>query len=106
MLELYPDLVLGFIIAGNESFERLASMGLIMNLSVYLKTKYNLYGVFLINVVSIWGGSCNILPLFGAFIAEKFLGRFGTLLLGCSASFVVTLLTSHSYSYAKLHSPS
>ncbi|OWM78614.1 protein NRT1/ PTR FAMILY 2.8-like [Punica granatum] len=77
-----------FFIIGNESFERLASMGLIMNLSVYLKIKYNMYGVFLINVVSIWGGSCNILPLFGAFIAEKYLGRFKTLLLGCSASFV------------------
>ncbi|KAK4792102.1 hypothetical protein SAY86_022537 [Trapa natans] len=77
-----------FYIIGNESFERLASMGLVMNLSVYLKTKYNMYGVFLINVVSIWSGFCNILPLLGAFIAEKFLGRFGTLLLGCSASFI------------------
>lgn len=80
-----------FFVIGNESFERLASMGLIMNLSVYLKTKYNMYGVFLINVVSIWGGSCNILPLLGAFIAEKYLSRFGTLLLGCSASFLVTI---------------
>ncbi|XP_030459509.1 protein NRT1/ PTR FAMILY 2.8-like [Syzygium oleosum] len=77
-----------FYILGNESFERLASMSLIMNLPVYLKMKYNLYGVFLINVVSIWSGCCNILPLAGAFVAEKYLGRFRTLLLGCTASFL------------------
>ncbi|KAF8007874.1 hypothetical protein BT93_K1766 [Corymbia citriodora subsp. variegata] len=75
-----------FYILGNESFERLAAMSLIMNLPVYLKTKYNLYGVFLVNVVSIWSGCCNVLPLVGAFVAEKYLGRFRTLLLGCTAS--------------------
>lgn len=64
-------------------------MSLIMNLPVYLKMKYNLYGVFLINVVSIWSGCCNVLPLAGAFVAEKYLGRFRTLLLGCTASFLV-----------------
>ncbi|KAL3714849.1 hypothetical protein ACJRO7_006711 [Eucalyptus globulus] len=77
-----------FYILGNESFERLAAMSLQMNLPVYLKTKYNLYGVFLINVVSIWSGCCNVLPLVGAFVAEKYLGRFRTLLLGCTVSFM------------------
>ncbi|CAD5332940.1 unnamed protein product [Arabidopsis thaliana] len=41
-----------YIIA-NESFEKLASMSLIGNLSVYLMTKYNLGGVFLVNVINI-----------------------------------------------------
>ncbi|KAF2562588.1 hypothetical protein F2Q70_00018588 [Brassica cretica] len=42
-----------YIIA-NESFEKLASMSLIGNLSVYLTTKYNLGGVFLVNIINIW----------------------------------------------------
>ncbi|KAI3440705.1 uncharacterized protein J3R85_003145 [Psidium guajava] len=69
-------------------------MSLIMNLPVYLKIKYNLYGVFLINVVSIWSGSCNVLPLLGAFVAEKYLGRFRTLLLGCTGMGMMTLTAS------------
>ncbi|KAG7556799.1 Proton-dependent oligopeptide transporter family [Arabidopsis suecica] len=76
-----------YIIA-NESFEKLASMSLIGNLSVYLTTKYNLGGVFLVNVINIWFGSCNVLTLVGAFVSDAYLGRFWTLLLGSIASFI------------------
>ncbi|KAJ1379590.1 Proton-dependent oligopeptide transporter family [Sesbania bispinosa] len=40
-----------YIIA-NESFEKLASMSLISNITVYLLTNYNLGGIFVVNVVS------------------------------------------------------
>ncbi|EOA22201.1 hypothetical protein CARUB_v10002773mg [Capsella rubella] len=76
-----------YIIA-NESFEKLASMSLIGNLSVYLTKKYNLGGVFLVNVINIWFGSCNVLSLAGAFVSDAYLGRFWTLLLGSIASFI------------------
>ncbi|CAM8974155.1 unnamed protein product [Rhodiola kirilowii] len=64
-------------ILGNESFEKLASMSLIANITVYLRTRYNLEGVLLVNVVQIWSGTCNIMTL---------LGRFKTLLFGSIAS--------------------
>lgn len=73
-------------IIGNESFEKLASMSLISNLTVYLLTKYNLSGIFVVNVVQIWNGSSNIASLVGAFISDTYLGRFRTLLYGCIAS--------------------
>ncbi|CAN8277116.1 unnamed protein product [Cochlearia groenlandica] len=76
-----------YIIA-NESFEKLASMSLIGNLSVYLTMKYNLGGVFLVNIVNIWFGSCNILSLVGAYVSDAYLGRFWTLLFGSIASFI------------------
>ncbi|KAG2239781.1 hypothetical protein Bca52824_091478 [Brassica carinata] len=76
-----------YIIA-NESFEKLASMSLIGNLSVYLTTKYNLGGVFLVNIINIWFGSCNFLSIPGAFVSDAYLGRFWTLLLGSIASFL------------------
>ncbi|KAH0870101.1 hypothetical protein HID58_077123 [Brassica napus] len=79
-----------YIIA-NESFEKLASMSLIGNLSVYLTTKYNLGGVFLVNIINIWFGSCNFLSIPGAFVSDAYLGRFWTLLLGSIASFLVNL---------------
>ncbi|KAK7827599.1 protein nrt1/ ptr family 2.8 [Quercus suber] len=60
----------------NESFEKLASMSLISNITVYLTTKYNLSGIFVVNVVNIWSGSSNITSLAGAFVADAYLGRF------------------------------
>lgn len=64
-------------------------MSLIGNLSVYLTTKYNLGGVFLVNVINIWFGSCNVLSIGGAFVSDAYLGRFWTLLLGSIASVIV-----------------
>ncbi|KAK2357468.1 protein NRT1/ PTR FAMILY 2.9 [Trifolium repens] len=73
-------------IIGNESFEKLASMSLISNLTVYLLTNYNLSGLFVVNVVQIWNGSSNIASIVGAFISDAYLGRFKTLLYGSFAS--------------------
>ncbi|XP_043700186.1 protein NRT1/ PTR FAMILY 2.8 [Telopea speciosissima] len=73
-------------IIGNETFEKLASMSIIANITVYLRTKYHLDGILLVNVVTIWFGSSNFSPLLGAFISDAYLGRFGTLLLGSFAS--------------------
>ncbi|KAL6181568.1 hypothetical protein ACLB2K_048223 [Fragaria x ananassa] len=73
-------------ILGNESFEKLASMSLIANMSVYLTTKYNLGGLFMVNVVNIWNGSSNVAALAGAFVSDTYLGRFRTLLCGSISS--------------------
>ncbi|XP_027368829.1 protein NRT1/ PTR FAMILY 2.8 [Abrus precatorius] len=73
-------------IIGNESFEKLASMSLISNLTVYLLTNYNLSAIFVVNVVQIWNGSSNITSIIGAFISDTYLGRFRTLLCGSIAS--------------------
>ncbi|PIN02126.1 H+/oligopeptide symporter [Handroanthus impetiginosus] len=69
-------------ILGNESFEKLASMSLVANITVYLRTKYNLSGIILVNVVTIWSGTSNISTIGGAIISDVYLGRFLTLLLG------------------------
>ncbi|KAL9227356.1 hypothetical protein vseg_003052 [Gypsophila vaccaria] len=76
-----------FILA-NETFEKLASMSLVANITVYLRTKYNMDGILLINVVTIWGGSSNILTLLGAVLSDAYLGRFSTLVIGSLASMV------------------
>ncbi|CAN6576257.1 unnamed protein product [Malus baccata var. baccata] len=66
-------------ILGNETTEKLASMSLIANLVVYLLENIT-------NVFNIWTGSCNIAPLFGAFLADTYLGKFYTLLFSSIAS--------------------
>ncbi|CAJ1940814.1 unnamed protein product [Sphenostylis stenocarpa] len=69
-------------IIGNESFEKLASMSLISNLTMYLLTNYNLSGIYVVNVVQIWNGSSNIFSIVGAFISDTYLGKFWTLISG------------------------
>ncbi|KAL2254023.1 protein NRT1/ PTR FAMILY 2.8 isoform X1 [Sesamum indicum] len=69
-------------ILANESFEKLAAMSLISNITVYLRTKYNLEGILLVNVVQIWSGTSNISSIAGAIISDAWLGRFLTLLIG------------------------
>lgn len=73
----------------NESFEKLASMSLIANITVYLTTRYNLSGIFVVNVVNIWNGSSNVASLAGAFVSDAYLGRFRTLILGSTSSILV-----------------
>ncbi|KAL5809235.1 hypothetical protein ACOSQ3_029926 [Xanthoceras sorbifolium] len=73
-------------ILGNETFEKLASMSLIANITVYLRTRYNMNGILLVNVVSIWSGSSNLTSIPGALISDTYLGRFYTLLFGSIAS--------------------
>ncbi|XP_031267809.1 protein NRT1/ PTR FAMILY 2.8 [Pistacia vera] len=75
-------------ILGNETFEKLASMSLIANITVYLHTKYNMDGILLVNVVSIWSGTSNLAAIPGALISDTYLGRFRTLLFGSISSFL------------------
>ncbi|XP_076927185.1 protein NRT1/ PTR FAMILY 2.8 [Bidens hawaiensis] len=73
-------------IIGNESFEKLASMSLVMNMTVYLRSNYNMSGIFLVNVVTIWIGTSNIWSLAGAFISDAYIGKYRTLLYASIAS--------------------
>ncbi|KAL1350131.1 protein NRT1/ PTR FAMILY 2.8 [Arachis hypogaea] len=81
-----------YYIIGNESFEKLASMSLISNLTIYLLTRYNLSAIFVVNVVQIWNGSSNVASIIGAFISDTYLGRFRTLLFGSIASLLGILI--------------
>ena len=61
---------------GNETFEKMASMSLMANLVLYLRTMYNLDNVTSVNIVIIWSGFSNILPLLGALLADAYLGKY------------------------------
>ncbi|KAI3848166.1 hypothetical protein MKX03_019845 [Papaver bracteatum] len=63
-------------ILGNETFERLATFGLLANFMVYLLKQFHLEQVFATNIINIWSGTTNFAPLFGAFISDAYLGKF------------------------------
>ena len=74
-------------------------MSLVANITVYLSTKYNLSGVFLVTVVNVWSGFSNISSLAGAFVSDAYLGKFYTLLFGSIASLLVIIIINYMWSF-------
>nr|ALE20036.1 NRT1/PTR family protein 2.1 [Catharanthus roseus] len=66
-------------VLGNETFERLASMGLFANFMIFLMTQFHMDLVSASNVINIWSGCSSFLPLLGAFVCDAYAGRFLTL---------------------------
>lgn len=66
-------------VLGNETFERLASMGLLANFMQFLLTVFHMDQVSASNVLNIWSGITNFIPLLGAFISDAYIGRFWTI---------------------------
>ncbi|XP_058073875.1 protein NRT1/ PTR FAMILY 2.13 [Magnolia sinica] len=75
-------------VIGNETFERLATLGLLMNFMVYLLQHLHLKQVFATNVINIWSGTTNFAPLVGAYLSDAYLGRFRILAYASVASFL------------------
>ncbi|KAH9603383.1 hypothetical protein KSS87_017231 [Heliosperma pusillum] len=76
-----------FIIA-NESFEKVASYGLLPNMIVYLMKDYKMSASKAQNLLYFWNAALNFLPIVGAFVADSYLGRFLTIGIGS----IITLL--------------
>lgn len=66
----------------NESFERLASIGLTPNMVFYLMDNYHMEVTIISTIFSLWGTLSNGLSIFGAVIADSYLGRFWVIVLG------------------------
>ncbi|KAL5729150.1 hypothetical protein ACHQM5_002139 [Ranunculus cassubicifolius] len=80
-----------FIIA-NESFERVASFGLLPNMILYLTGVYHMSVPTSVTVLSLWSAASNFLPWIGAFISDSYLGRYRTIVLGCFVSLLGMIL--------------
>ncbi|KAK6774430.1 hypothetical protein RDI58_029669 [Solanum bulbocastanum] len=70
-----------FIIA-NEALEKVASVGLISNMILYLKNEYHLTNASGATILFWWNAMSNFTPIFGAFLADSYLGRFYVIALG------------------------
>ena len=61
---------------------------------VYLLQVFNMSQVGAANVVSIWIGVSNCIPILGAAVADAYLGKFRTIVLASFATLVVCKLLS------------
>ncbi|KAL2486370.1 Protein NRT1/PTR FAMILY 8.1 [Abeliophyllum distichum] len=66
-------------ILGNECCERLAYYGMSSNLFLYFTNQLNQHSVTASKNLSNWSGTCYVMPLLGAFLADAYLGRYWTI---------------------------
>ncbi|KAK2378679.1 protein NRT1/ PTR FAMILY 1.2 [Trifolium repens] len=76
-----------FIIA-NESLARVATLGLLPNMILYLMGSYNLHLSKATHILLLSVATTNFMPLIGAFIADSHLGRFLAVGLGSIITFM------------------
>ncbi|XP_066396601.1 protein NRT1/ PTR FAMILY 8.2-like [Miscanthus floridulus] len=81
-------------ILGNECCERLAYYGMSSNLVNYMIDRLHQGNAAAANNVSNWSGTCYVMPLLGAFLADAYLGRYRTIAAFMALYIVgLTLLT-------------
>ncbi|GFP80545.1 protein nrt1/ ptr family 8.1 [Phtheirospermum japonicum] len=66
-------------ILGNECCERLAYYGMSSNLLLYFTNQLNQHNATASRNLSNWSGTCYVMPLVGAFLADAYLGRYWTI---------------------------
>ncbi|XVF44148.1 hypothetical protein PTKIN_Ptkin02bG0097600 [Pterospermum kingtungense] len=92
-------------ILGNETFERLATFGLLANFMVYLMKEFHMDQVSASNILNIWSGVTNFAPLVGAFISDAYAGRFRTIAVASVASLLGLVTITLTAWIPHLHPP-
>ncbi|XP_052137746.1 protein NRT1/ PTR FAMILY 2.11-like [Oryza glaberrima] len=92
-------------VIGNETFEKLGTIGTTANLLVYLTTVYHLPSVHAATLLNFFSGTTNLAPLLGAFLSDTFLGRYTTIAAASLASCLGMLLLTLTAAIPSLHPP-
>ncbi|XVE83828.1 hypothetical protein DITRI_Ditri16bG0118800 [Diplodiscus trichospermus] len=92
-------------IIGNETFEKIGTMGTLSNLVVYLTSVFNMKSITAATFINIFQGISNMAPLLGAFLSDTYFGRYKTLAFACSASFLGMAVLTLTAAIPKLHPP-
>ncbi|XP_011090957.1 protein NRT1/ PTR FAMILY 1.2 isoform X2 [Sesamum indicum] len=82
---------LPFII-GIEALEKMATFGLMPNMTLYLMKEYHMGMTTASNLLFFWSAATNFMPLLGALVADSFLGRFYTIGIGSVISLMGMIL--------------
>ncbi|KAL5561974.1 hypothetical protein UlMin_031721 [Ulmus minor] len=93
-------------IVGYEIFERLAYMGVQASLVIYLTRKFHEGTVTASNNVTNWAGTAWMTPILGAYIADAYLGRYWTFVLGTAIYLLGMILLTLAVSVPALRPPS
>ncbi|KAH6799033.1 Major facilitator superfamily protein [Perilla frutescens var. frutescens] len=90
-------------VIGNETFEKLGTIGTTTNLIVYLTTVFNMNSTTANKVLNTFNGTCNFGTLAGAFLSDTYLGRYNTICISSVSSFLGMLVLTMTAAFPKLH---
>ncbi|CAD6266600.1 unnamed protein product [Miscanthus lutarioriparius] len=90
-------------VIGNETCEKLGTIGTTANLLVYLTTVYGMSGASAATLLSLWSGTVNLAPLLGAFLSDSYLGRYATIAFASIASFLGMIILTLTAAVPSLH---
>ncbi|XP_057957149.1 protein NRT1/ PTR FAMILY 1.2-like [Malania oleifera] len=76
----------------NESFEKVASYGLMPNMIFYLMYDYGMSTANASIILLLWSALSNVMAIFGAFLSDSYLGRFKVIALGSFSSLLGMIL--------------
>ncbi|KAG6521894.1 hypothetical protein ZIOFF_019028 [Zingiber officinale] len=90
---------------GNETFEKLATIGTLGNLLVYLTTFFHMKSVEAATILNVFNGTTNLATILGAFVSDSYLGRYYTLAWASVASLLGMLFLTLTAAVPALHPP-
>ncbi|KAF5205590.1 NRT1/ PTR FAMILY 2.11 [Thalictrum thalictroides] len=92
-------------IIGNETFEKLGTIGTSSNMVVYLTTVFNMNSASATTLINVFTGTTNLTPLIGAFLSDTYFGRYKTLGFASISSFTGMFVLTLTAAISKLHPP-
>ncbi|XP_010460223.1 PREDICTED: protein NRT1/ PTR FAMILY 2.12-like [Camelina sativa] len=92
-------------ILGNETLEKLGSIGVSANFMLYLRNVFHMEPVEASNVYYLWMGLTNFAPLLGALISDAYIGRFKTIAYASFFALLGLMTMTLTASLPHLHPP-
>ncbi|KAL3513217.1 hypothetical protein ACH5RR_025934 [Cinchona calisaya] len=102
----YRGVVAMPFVIGNETFEKLGTIGTSTNLLVYLTSVFHMKNIAATNLVNIFNGTCNFGGLIGAYLSDTYFGRYKTIGFASVSSFFGMLVLALTAAVPTLHPPS
>ncbi|KAM7483265.1 hypothetical protein LguiB_007848 [Lonicera macranthoides] len=102
----YRGIIAMPFVIGNETFEKLGTLGTSSNLLVYLTSVFHMKTITATNLMNIFNGTCNFGTLIGAYLSDTYFGRYKTIGFASVASFLGMLVLALTAAVSKLHPPS
>lgn len=75
-------------VLGNEVCDKLASIGLLFSMILYLTQEFHIEQVAAANILTISNGTGYISPIIGGYLADAHLGRYWTLIISSSINLI------------------
>ncbi|KAF0908858.1 hypothetical protein E2562_028739 [Oryza meyeriana var. granulata] len=92
-------------VIGNETFEKLGSIGTAANLMVYLTSVFHMTNIKAAVALNVFSGTTNLATVAGAFASDIYLGRYATVGIGCIATLIGMIILTLTAGVPALHPP-